>query len=338
MQAATARLSTALMAAVGAVILSLASGMAQAQSADARAAAEFPNKRVRILVGFAPGGTTDITARVIAEKLQAKWGQPVIVENRPGGGSNIAADIVAKSPPDGYTLALGVTGSHGINVSLYKNLPYHPLRDFEPITQGTLHPNAIFVHPNFPASSIQELLALARREPGKLVFGHDGTGSGSHLAMELLLHRAGIKMTNVPYKGQAVLLTDVMGERLPIGVTGIPGVFAHYKSGKVKVLGLTSLQRTPAAPDLPTVAEQGFPGFAGEPWSGFFAPKGTPKAIVDKIANDIIEISRTPDVIKKMSDQGTRFIGNRPEEFRAFVAAEIDKWAEAVKASGATAD
>lgn len=338
MHAATSRQSIGLMAAVIAATFNLSSGMVQAQSVDARAAAEFPNKRVRILVGFAPGGTTDITARVIAEKLQAKWGQPVIVENRPGGGSNIAADVVAKSPPDGYTLALGVTGSHGINVSLYKNLPYHPLRDFEPITQGTLHPNAIFVHPNFPANSIQELLALARREPGKLVFGHDGSGSGSHLAMELLLHRAGIKMTNVPYKGQPVLLTDVMGERLPVGVTGIPGVFAHYKSGKVKVLGLTSLQRTPAAPELPTVAEQGFPGFAGEPWSGFFAPKGTPKAIVDKIATDIIEISRTPDVIKKMSDQGTRFVGSRPEEFRAFVAAEIDKWAEAVKASGATAD
>ncbi len=318
--------------------IALGSGMAFAQTAGQSIADAYPSKRVRILVGFTAGGTTDITARVVAEKLQARWGQPVLVENRPGGGSNIAADVVAKSPPDGYTLSLGVTGSHGINISLFRKLPYHPLRDFEPITQGTLHPNAIFVHPAFPANTIQELIAMARREPGKLSFGNDGTGSGSHLGMELLLHKAGVKMQSIPYKGAAVLMTDVMGQLLPVGITGIPGAISHYKSGKVKILGLTSLTRSAALPELPTVAEQGFPGFSAEPWSGFFAPKGTPRPIIDKIATDIIAITRMPDVIKKMADQGTRLIGGRPEEFRAFVEAEIEKWAEAVRVSGATED
>jgi len=176
----------------------------------------FPTRPVKIVVPFPPGGATDITARLIGEKLQAKWGQPVIVENRPGGGSNIGSDVVAKSPPDGYTIVLGVTGSHGINISLYKKMPYHPLRDFEPITQATLYPNAIIVHPSHPANNIGELLAMARREPpGTMVFGHDGTGTGSHLTMELLLHKAGIKMQPVPYKGASPIIVDVMGKQLP---------------------------------------------------------------------------------------------------------------------------
>lgn len=298
----------------------------------------FPTKRVTIVVGFTAGGTTDVTARVIGEKLSAKWKQPVIIENRPGGGSNIAAAIVAKAAPDGHTLILGVTGSHGINISLYKDLPFHPLRDFEPITQGTLHPNAIFVHPDFPANSLKELLDMARRDPNKLSFGHDGTGSGSHLTMELLLHKAGVKMQNIPYKGAAVMVSDLVAERLPVGITGMPGVISMYKAKKIKVLGITALTRSSAAPELPTVAEMGFPGFSGEPWSGFFAPKGTPKWIVDKIASDIVEASRLPDVEKKMADRGTRFVGGTPEEFRRFVEAEIEKWAEAVRVSGAQAN
>jgi len=298
----------------------------------------YPSRPVRILVGFTPGGATDITARVIAEKLQAKWGQSVLVENRPGGGSNIAADLVAKAAPDGYTLVLGVTGSHGINISLYKTMPYHPLRDFEPITQATVYPNVIIVHPSFPANNLQELLALARREPGKFTFAHDGTGTGSHLTMELLLHKAGIKMQHVPYKGTAPIIADVMGQQVPIACTGIIGAITSYKAGKVKVLGVTSLTRTSAAPELPTVAEQGFAGFSGEPWSGFFAPKGTPKPIIDKLANDMIAAMRLPDVVKKMADLGTPLVGSRPEEFRDYVAKEIEKWAEAVKVSGASAE
>ena len=298
----------------------------------------FPSKPVRLIIPFPPGGATDITGRVIGEKLQAKWGQPVVIENRPGAGGNIGADIVAKAPPDGYTLVLGVTGSHGINISLHKKMPYHPLKDFEPITQATVYPNAIIVHPSFPANNLQELIALARKEPGKYVFGSDGTGTGSHLTMELLAHKAGIKLQHAPYKGAGPLVSDVMGQQLPIGVTGIIGVMNAYKGGKVKVLGVSSLQRSSAAPDLPTVAEQGFPGFAAEPWSGFFAPKGTPRPIVEKLANDMIAAMRMPDVQKKMAELGTPLVASRPDEFRKYVENEIEKWAEAVKVSGATVD
>lgn len=309
-------------------------GTAQAQGSVDR----FPSRPVRILVGFPPGGATDITARVVAEKLNAKWGQTVLVDNRPGGGSNIAADIVAKAPPDGYTLVLGVTGSHGINISLYKTLPFHPLRDFEPITQATSFPVVIIVHPGHAANNLQEMLAMARREPGKLVYAHDGTGTGAHLAMELLLYKAGIKMQPVPYKGAVPLLTDVMGQQVPVAITGIIAAITHYKSGKLKVLGVTALQRSTAAPELPTVAEQGFPGFEGEGWSGFFVPRGTPKPIVNKLAVDIIAAMRMPDVVKRMSDLGTPLVGSEPEDFRAYVAKEIKKWAEAVKLSGASAE
>lgn len=318
---------------VAASVLALSPVLACAQGS----AANFPAKPVRILVGFTPGGATDITARVIGEKLQARWGQSVVIENRPGGGGNLAAEVVAKAAPDGYTLVLGVTGSHGINISLYKNLPYHPLRDFEPITQATVYPSVIIVHPSFPANNIQELLAMARREPGKFTFAHDGTGTGSHLTMELLLYKAGgVKIQHVPYKGTAPIMQDVMGQQVPIACTGIIGAMTAIKAGKVKVLGVASLKRTPELPDAPTVAEQGFPGFAGEPWSGYFAPKGTPKPIIDKLATDLIAVMKMPDVVKKMAELGTPLVASRPEEFREYVTREIEKWAEAVKVSGAT--
>ena len=301
-------------------------------------AANFPSKPVKIVVGFPPGGSTDITARLIGEKLQARWGQPVIIENRPGGAANIAADMVAKAPPDGYTIVLGVTGSHGINVSLYKKLPYHPLKDFEPIAHATLYPLAIVAHPSFAANTIPELFALARREPGKMAYGHVGTGTGAHLTMELLLYKAGLKMEPIPYKGDTPAVTDVMGRQVPFASVGMQGAMTAYKGGKLKVLGITSLKRSPAAPELVTVAEQGFPGFSGEAWSGFFAPKGTPRPIVDKMANDMIAAMQMPDVIKKLDDLGTPLVGSGPDEFRAFVAKEIEKWAEAVRIAGASAD
>jgi tripartite-type tricarboxylate transporter receptor subunit TctC len=298
--------------------------------------AAYPSRRVRLIVPFTPGGTTDITARVIGEKLQQKWGQPVVIENRPGGGATIGADLVAKSPPDGYTLVVGVTGSHGINISLMKKMPYHPLNDFEPITQGTRHGNVIFVHPSFPADTIPQLLELARKEPGKFSFGNDGHGTGSHLVMELLLSRTGVKMQALPYKGATPMINDVVGQQILVGVTGIPSAMNAYRSGRIKILGITSPERSSLVPELPTVAEQGFPGFAGEPWSGFFAPKGTPRAIIDRLARDINDVMRLPDVEQRMASLGTRFFGGSPDEFRRFVATEIDKWAEAVKAAGIT--
>ncbi len=318
-----------------AVTLGLVSAISQAQAPDA---SSFPSRRIKIVVPFTPGGPTDITARLLGEKLQANWGQPVIVENRPGGGSNIGADIVAKSPADGYTIVLGVTGSHGINISLYKKMPYHPLRDFEPITQATSYPNAIIVHPSHPANSLQELLAMARKEPGKIPYAHDGTGTGSHLGMSLVLHAAGASMQPVPYKGSAPIMNDVMGQQIPVGITGIISVISNYKAGRLKVLGLTSANRIASAPELPTVAEQGFAGFEAEPWSGFFAPRGTPKPIVEKLADGLIAAMQQPDVARKMSELGTPLVASRPDAFRSFVEKEIAKWAEAVRVSGATVD
>ena len=299
---------------------------------------KFPTKPVKIVVPFSPGGATDITGRLIGEKLQAKWGQPVVIENRPGAGGNIGALYVAQSAPDGYTIILGVTGSHGINISLHKKMPYHPLKDFEPVTQATVYPNAIVVHPDFPANNLQELLALARKTPNKYVYGSDGTGTGSHLTMALLTYKAGVQMQHAPYKGAGPLVADVMGGQLPVGVTGIIGVMSAYKAGKLKALAVSSLQRSPAAPEIPTVAEQGFPGFEAEPWSGFFVPKGTPRPIVDKLANDMIEVMKMPDVVKRMADLGTPLVASRPDEFRRYVEKEIAKWAEAVRISGASVD
>ena len=321
--------------AAGALLASsLIPAIAQAQGASDN----FPSKPVRMMVGFTPGGATDITARVIADKLQLKWGQSVLVENRPGAGGNIAADLVAKSAPDGYTIVLGVTGSHSINTSLYKNLSYHPVRDFEPITQATQYANVIVVHPSLPVNSVQDLLAMARREGGKMPFAHDGTGTGSHLTFELLLSKAGVKMVPVTYKGAAPLIADIAGQQVAVAITGLIGAVPAHKSGRIRILNVTSLNRAAVVPEVPSVAEQGFPGFFGESWSGFFAPKGTPKRIIDKTNADMVAAMRLPDVEKKMADLGTPLVGGTPEEFGAYVAKMVAIWAEAVKVSGVSID
>ena len=298
---------------------------------------DYPHHPVRFIIAQTTGGNADFVGRLLADALAKRLGQPFVVDNRAGASGIIAGEITAKAAPDGYTLLLATTG-FAVNPGLYKSMPYHPLRDFEPITQATVYPNVIIVHPSHPANNLQDLLAMARREPGKLAFAHDGTGTGSHLTMELLLFKAGVKMQPVAYKGTAPIMADVMGQQVPVAITGIIGAITGYKAGKVKVLGVTALTRSAAAPELPTVAEQGFPGFSGEPWSGFFAPKGTPKPIVDKLATDMIAAMRLPDVAKKMADLGTPLVGSRPEQFREYVAREIEKWAEAVKVSGATAE
>jgi tripartite-type tricarboxylate transporter receptor subunit TctC len=298
----------------------------------------FPSKPVKIVVPFPPGGPTDITGRLVADKLARKWAQPVVVENRPGAGGNVGSDAVAKSPPDGYAMVLGVTGSHSINISLYRKMPYHPLDDFEPVSQATLYPNAIAVHPSVAANNLPELIALAKREPGKLSYGSDGNGTASHLTMELLKARGGFNVVHVPYKGSSPMLADLAGGQLQVGITGLPTVQALAKAGKVKLIAVTTAQRAPALPDYPTIAEQGFPGFAAPPWAGFFVPKGTPKALVDRIAADVIAALREPDVQQKLAELGSAVVASRPDEFRAFVAAEIDKWAEAVRISGAQVD
>jgi tripartite-type tricarboxylate transporter receptor subunit TctC len=299
---------------------------------------DFPNKPVRIVVPFPPGGATDITARVVAEKLSAKWGQPVVIDNKAGAGGNVGSDLVAKAAPDGYNIVLGVTGSHSINISLYKKMPYHPLNDFEPLTQATIYPNAIVVNPQVPANNLPELIALLKKEPGKFSFGSDGNGTASHLGMEILKARAQVQLTHIPYKGSTPMITDLLGGTLMVGVTGLPAVQQHLKAGKLKMIAITTPQRAPGAPDYKTVAEQGFANFNAAPWAGFFAPKGTPKPVVDKLAQDLAETLKQPDVVQKMNDLGSTVVGNKPDEFRQFVIRQIEMWAEGVKISGATVD
>ena len=299
---------------------------------------DFPNKPVRIVVPFPPGGATDITARVVAEKLSAKWGQPVLIENRAGAGGNVGSNLVAKSAPDGYNIVLGVTGSHAINVSLFKKMPYHPLTDFEPLTQATIYPNAIVVNPQVPANNLQELIALLKKEPGKLSYGSDGNGTASHLGMEILKSRANVQLIHIPYRGSTPMITDLLGGTLMVGITGLPAVQQHLKAGKLKMIAITTPQRVPGAPDYKTVAEQGFSNFNAAPWAGFFAPKGTPKPVVDKLSNDLIEALKQPDVMQKMNELGSTVLGNRPDEFRQFVSRQIEMWGEGVTISGATVD
>lgn len=306
---------------------------AHAQPADA-----FPTRQVRIVVPFPAGGATDITARAVADKLASKWGQPVVIDNKPGAGGNLGSDLVAKAAPDGHTLVLGVTGSHSINTTLYKKMPYHPLNDFEPLTQATIYPNAIVVHPQVPASNLQELIALVKKDPTRYSYGSDGNGTASHLGMEILKARSGMQITHVPYKGSAPMMNDLLGGALPVGITGLPAVQPHIKSGKLKLIAITTAQRAPGMPDARTVAEQGFAGYAAAPWAGFFAPKGTPKPVVDKLAVDLAEALRQPDVTQRMLELGSTIVANRPDEFRSFVARQIESWGEGVKLSGATVD
>lgn len=306
--------------------------------AFAQAADNFPTRPVTIVVPFPAGGATDITARLVAEGLSKKWGQSVVVENKPGAGGNLGSEYVARAAPDGYTLVLGVTGSHGINTSLYKNMRYDPVKDFEAITQATLYPNAIVVNKDLAASNLQELIALIKKGTAHYSYGSDGNGTASHLGMELIKNEGKFELAHIPYRGSAPMVTDLLGGQIQVGITGLPAVQAYVKTGKLKLIAVTTAERFPSAPDFPTVAEQGFPGYAAPPWSGFFAPKGTPKPLVEKISADMREVMSDPTVNEKMIAAGSQFSPSTPEQFQVFVQNEIAKWAEAVKISGARVD
>ncbi|OZI71468.1 Bug family tripartite tricarboxylate transporter substrate binding protein [Bordetella genomosp. 12] len=316
----------------------LAGVLGLSATAGALAQSTYPTRPVTIIVPFPAGGATDITARLVAEGLSKKWGQGVVVENRPGAGGNLGSEYVARAAPDGYTLVLGVTGSHGINTSLYKNMRYDPRKDFEPITQATLYPNAIVVNNDVPAKNLPELIALLKKGVVQYSYGSDGNGTASHLGMELLKNQGNFALTHIPYRGSAPMVTDLLGGQIQVGITGLPAVQAYAKSGKLRIIGLTTGERFASAPEYPTVAEQGFPGYSAPPWSGFFAPKGTPKALVEKISADMREVMADPAAKEKMIAAGSEFTPSTPEQFAAFLDKEIAKWAEAVKISGARVD
>ncbi|MBJ2156901.1 Bug family tripartite tricarboxylate transporter substrate binding protein [Variovorax sp. IB41] len=305
--------------------------------AAAAQAGDFPTKAIRLVVPFPPGGATDAAARLVAVKMSEHWGQPVLVDNRAGAGGNVGSDIVAKSPADGYTLVMGVTGSHAINTSLYSKMPYDPVADFVAVSQVAVVPNVLVVHPSVPAKNLAELVALAKKEPGKLNYASLGNGTAAHLGMEMLKADAGVDITHVPYKGSAPAVSDLLAGQVQMMVDGLPSALPHVKAGKLRAIALTSLRRSPSLPDLPTIAET-YPGFYADAWSGLFAPKGTPQPVVDKLSAEVQRILKLPDVREKLAALGAEPVGSTQAEFTAHVKREIDKWAKVVKASGAKVD
>ena len=300
-------------------------------------AQSYPNKPVRVVVPYPPGGPTDIVARVLFQQVSEATGQQFLVDNRAGAGGNIGAEIVAKSPADGYTLLIGTT-AHAINMSLFKNLSYDVQKDFAPVSLLTQGPLVLVAHPQFPANSIKEVIELAKSKSGGLNFASSGNGQSTHLSAELFNTMAGIKMSHVPYKGSAPALTDVMSEQVDVMFDTTLSAMPFVKAGKLKALGLTSPVRSPAAPDVPTIAESGLPGYEVFAWNGVFVPAGTPKAIIQQLNDQIRKAMLLPQVKDKFSAQGFAASWNSPENFGVFVKNEVDKWTRTVKASGATLD
>ena len=300
-------------------------------------AQSYPNKPVRVVVPYPPGGPTDIVARVLFQQVSEATGQQFLVDNRAGAGGNIGAEIVAKSPADGYTLLIGTT-AHAINMSLFKNLSYDVQKDFAPVSLLTQGPLVLVAHPQFPANSIKEVIELAKSKSGGLNFASSGNGQSTHLSAELFNTMAGIKMSHVPYKGSAPALTDVMSGQVDVMFDTTLSAMPFVKAGKLKALGLTSPVRSPAAPDVPTIAESGLPGYEVVAWNGVFVPTGTPKAVVQQLNDQIRKAMLLPQVKDKFSAQGFAASWNSPENFGVFVKNEVDKWSRTVKASGATLD
>jgi tripartite-type tricarboxylate transporter receptor subunit TctC len=298
----------------------------------------WPSKPIRYVVPFAAGGTTDILARTISEKLSVALGQPVIVDNKPGAGGGVGAAEVAKSPPDGYTILGGTISTHAINATLYSNLPYDPVRDFVPITLIARVPNMLVVNNDIPAKDVAELVKLMKASPGKWSFASSGNGTSQHLSGELFKGMAGVEMQHIPYKGSPPALNDVMGGQVSMTFDNITTAWALAKGGKLRALAVTTAKRSPVAPDVPTLAESGLPGYEIGSWQGVFAPAGTPPDIVRRLNTEIVKIINMPDVQKKLIDLGAEPVGNSSEEFTVFVKAEVVKWGDVVKKSGAKVD
>jgi tripartite-type tricarboxylate transporter receptor subunit TctC len=295
---------------------------------------EYPSKPVRILVGFAPGGGIDIAARAVAPRLTAALGQPVVVENRPGAGSNIAAEAAAKAGADGYTLLMGSIAALAINPSLYGNLTFDPVRDFAPVTQAGTMNNIIVAHPVLPAKTLKAFVALAKSRPGQISYAHPGVGSSAHLAGELLRKDAGIDIVGIPYKGGGQAIVDSLAGHVPVFFASVPVVIPHVRSGKLKALAVTTGKRAAALPEVPTVAEGGYPGIEVNNWYGLVAPAGTPRSIIERLNREANGILRSPDVVKFLGDHGHEAVATTPEQFGAHISSEVVKWAKVLKDSG----
>ncbi|AVA34965.1 tripartite-type tricarboxylate transporter receptor subunit TctC [Cupriavidus metallidurans] len=318
------------------VVAMLAATASLAAIPAAQANDAYPSKPIRMVVGFPSGGAPDILARIFSEKISL--GQPVVVDNKPGAGGNIGAETVARSAPDGYTLALGTVGTHSINGALYSKMPYDMVKDFTPVILLASTPNVLVVHPSVPAKNVQELIALAKAKPGQLTFGTPGIGTSLHVAGELFNTMAGTKIEHVPYKGRAMAIPDLLGGHITMMFDNLPSALPVVKEGKLRALGVTSAQRSTSAPDIPTIAEQGLPGYEATSWFAVFVPAHTPKEIVAKLNAEMNRIFTLSDVQTKLKTLGLDPILGTPEKLAEYQRSEIAKWAKVVKDSGAKAD
>ena len=309
--------------------------LAAAGSAFAQA---WPDRPVRIVIADAPGGGSDLAGRLLAARLQQRLGQPFVIDNKPGAGGVLGTMVVKNAAPDGYTYVIGTAGSHGINAAVYSKLSYHPLRDFEPVAMINKAPNVCVVNADTPARKLEDLVSLAKAAPGKLNFASGGNGSSAHFTGEYLKMAAGIDMVHVPYKGAAPAVQAVAAGEVQVFCGNLPPTMGLIKAGKVRPLAVTTLARNRELPEVPTVAESGYPGFETVAWFGFFAPKGTPQAIVEKFAQEIAEVLRAPDIREALIAQGSDPVGSSPAQFRAYVEAEITKWTQVARRANVRLD
>ena len=303
----------------------------------AASAQTYPSKPIKIIVPFPVGGVADIYSRLVGNRWTEAWGQPVVVENRTGAGGNIGADLVAKAPPDGYTLGIGSLGTHAVNVALFSKMPFDPVHDFAPICLLLEAEGLLVLHPSVPAQNVPELIAYARAKPGTLTYASAGAGTASHLAGELFKSMAKVDLLHVPYKGNVPAITDLLAGQTSLIFATMPTVLPHTKAGKLRALATIGTARSKATPELPTVAET-LPGFEVTNWVGFFAPAGTPPDIVRRLNAETSKFMQSKEIEVRLTNEGARFIPMTPEQLGSFVKAEIAKWAPVVKASGAKAD
>lgn len=318
-------------------LAALAAALLAAVATTAPGAQEFPARPVRVIVPFSPGGAVDGPMRVIAQELGKRWGQQVVVENRPGAGATIGSEIVAKAAPDGYTLLLA-SQTNAISATLYTKLPFDPVEDFVPITLIGREPGVLVVNPAFPPKTFQEFVAYVKARPGQVDYASSGNGSGQHLFMALLASQTGMQLTHVPYKGSGQATTDLLGGQIMVSIPGSAGMVGHIRAGKLRPLAVTGSTRSPQLPDVPTVMESGVPGYEAYVWMGLLAPKGTPAAIVEKIQRDVAAALQTNEVRGYMATAGIEIVGSTPAEFGAFFRAERAQWAKVVRETGAKAD
>jgi tripartite-type tricarboxylate transporter receptor subunit TctC len=313
-----------------AIAAAIAITLSTAQSVGAQAV-KYPDKPIRIVVAYTPAGATDILARTIGQKMNEAWGQPVITDNRPGANGNIGTEYAAKATPDGYTLLMVTAGTHGINPGLYRKLGFDAVKDFAPVSLVAMVPNIFVINNAVPAKDLKEFIAYLKANPGKFNYGSPGNGSTAHLSMELFKTMTGTNMQHIPYKGSAGVLADVIGGQIIATMDNMPPYVPQVKAGKVRAIAVSTTHRSPAVPDVPTVAEAGVPGYDSGAWFGLVAPANTPKDIVDKLSRETARILKLPDVSARLADLGAEAVGGTPEQFAAHIKSEIAKWAKVIK-------